>query len=106
MFVGYSIINTGPIATSALNFSYTYWLSPKWYMYVATSYDFGNAILLGTTFSVTKITKDYLTSVGLTVDPQRMNYTFAFEISPRFSPNVRFGSTAGQRFDSRFAPSQ
>ena len=106
VFIGYSIINTGPIDTSALNFSYTYWLSPKWYMYVATSYDFGNAILLGTTFSVTKITKDYLTSVGLTVDPQRSNYTFAFEISPRFSPNVRFGSTAGQRFDSRFAPAQ
>ena len=106
VFVGYSIINTGPISTSALNFSYTHWLSPKWYMYVATSYDFGNAILLGTTFSVTKITKDYLTSVGLTVDPQRLNYTFAFEISPRFSPSVRFGSTAGQRFDSRFAPSQ
>ena len=106
VFLGYSIINTGPISTSALNLSYTYWLSPKWYMYVATSYDFGNAILLGTTFSVTKITKDYLTSVGLTVDPQRLNYTFAFEISPRFSPNVSFGSTAGQRFDSRFAPSQ
>lgn len=106
LFVGYSIINTGPISTSALNFSYTYWLSPKWYAYVATSYDFGNAILLGTTFSVTKITKDYLTSVGLTVDPQRMNYQFAFEISPRFSPNVRFGSTAGQRFDSRFAATQ
>ena len=106
VFIGYSIINTGPIATSAINFSYTYWLSPKWYLYAATSYDFGNAILLGTTFSVTKITKDYLTSVGLTVDPQRMNYQFAFEISPRFSPNVRFGSTAGQRFDSRFAPSQ
>ena len=75
-------------------------------MYAATSYDFGNGILLGSTVSVTKITKDYLTSVGISIDPQRMNYQFAFEISPRFSPNVRFGSTAGQRFDSRFAPSQ
>jgi hypothetical protein len=106
LFLGYSIINTGPISTSALNASFTYWLSPKWYAFAAMSYDFGNAILLGTTFSVTKITKDYLTSVGLTVDPQRMNYNFAFEISPRFSPNVRFGSTVGTRFDSRFAPSQ
>ena len=106
VFIGYSIINTGPIDTSALNFSFTYWLSPKWYTYVGLSYDFGNQILLGTTFSLTKITKDYLTSLGLNVDPQRMNYTFAFEISPRFSPNVRIGSTAGQRFDSRFAPSQ
>ncbi len=106
LFLGYSIINTGPISTSALNTSFTYWLSPKWYAFAAMSYDFGNAILLGTTFSVTKITKDYLTSVGLTVDPQRMNYNFAFEISPRFSPNVRFGSTVGSRFDSRFAPSQ
>src|SRR5262249_30699119 len=27
----YSVINTGPIATSALNTSFSYWLSPKWY---------------------------------------------------------------------------
>ncbi len=106
VYLGYTIINTGPISTSALNASYTYWLSPKWYMFFATSYDFGNAILLGSTVSVTKIGKDYLTSVGLTVDPQRMNYNFAFEIAPRFSPNVRFGSTLGSRFDSRFAPSE
>ena len=106
VFIGYSIINTGPIATSALNLSYTYWLSPKWYAYTAMSYDFGNAILLGTTFSLTKITKDYLTSLGLNVDPQRSNYTFAFELAPRFSPNVRLGSNVGTRFDSRFAASQ
>jgi hypothetical protein len=106
VYLGYSIVNTGPIATSALNVNYNYWLSPKWYTTFGMSYDFGNAILLGTTFSLTKIGKDYLTSVGLTVDPQRNNYTFGFEIAPRFSPNVRLGSAVGPRFDSRFAPTQ
>ncbi|GIW87109.1 MAG: hypothetical protein KatS3mg108_1433 [Isosphaeraceae bacterium] len=106
VYLGYSIINTGPIATSALNAAFNYWLSPKWYGTAALSYDFGNAILLGTTFSVTRIGADFLTSVGLSVDPQRQNYTFGFELAPRFSPNVRLGSAVGTRFDSRFAPTQ
>ena len=44
---GYSIINTGTIDTSALNVIYSYWFSPKWYASFGTSYDFGNAVLLG-----------------------------------------------------------
>ena len=107
VYMGYSIVNTGPIATSALNLSTTYWLSPKWFAYAALSYDFGNQKNLGNTFSVTKITKDYLISAGLTVQPLlNNNYQFAFELSPRFSPNMRFGSTVGQRFDARFAPNE
>jgi hypothetical protein len=104
---GYSIINTGTIATSALNVVYSYWLSPKWYGGFGTSYDFGNAVLLGSMFSLTRIGADYLTTVGLTVDPQRQSYTFGFEVAPRLSPNIRLGSTSGLlRFDSRFAPTQ
>ncbi|MBX6315036.1 MAG: hypothetical protein IRY99_19295, partial [Isosphaeraceae bacterium] len=105
VFISYSIVNTGPIATSALTSAFSYWLSPKWFGTFATTYDFGNAILLGSTFSITRIGADFLTSVGLTVDPQRQNYTFGLEIVPRFSPNVRLGSAAAAgRFDSRFAP--
>ena len=33
--------------------------------------------------SVTRIGADYLTSVGLNVDPQRQSYMFAFVIAPR-----------------------
>lgn len=106
VYFGYSIINTGTIQTSALNVAYNYWMSPKWYTSFATSYDFGNAILLGSTVSITKVGADFLTSVGLSVDPQRQNYTFGFEIAPRFSPNVRLGQAVGTRFDSRFAPTQ
>ena len=106
IYLGYTIVNTGPIATSALNSAFNYWLSPKWYGSFAMSYDFGNGILLGTTFSLTKITADYLTSVGLSVDPQRQNYTFGLEIAPRFSPTAKLGSAVGTRFDSRFAPTQ
>ena len=46
-------------------------------------------------FSFTRIGADYLTSVGLTVDPQRQSYMFAFQISPRLSPNMRLGSGVG-----------
>jgi lipopolysaccharide export system protein LptA len=108
VYIGYSIINTGPITTSAVTATYGYWLSPKWYSSFSTIYDFGNAILLGSTVAITRIGADFLTSVGLSVDPQRNNYTFNFEITPRFSPNVRFGSAGGgaSRFDSRFAPTQ
>ena len=73
IYVGYSIIDTGPIKTSAANVSMSYWLSPKWYGTYATSYDFGDAILLASTFSFTRIGADYLTTIGLAVDPQRLN---------------------------------
>lgn len=107
VFIGYSVINTGPIQTSALNASLSYWLSPKWYGSFSTSYDFGNRILLGSMFSFTRIGKDYLTSIGLTVDPQRQSTMFAVQISPRLSPNMRLGSGVGlNQFDSRYAPTQ
>ena len=107
VFLGYTVIDTGPIKTSALNTSISYWLSPKWYGTFSTSYDFGNEILLASMFSFTRIGADYLTSVGLTVDPQRQSYMFAFQISPRLSPNIRLGSGVGlNQFDSRYAPTQ
>ena len=104
-FIGYTIVNTGPISTSALNTSYSYWLSPKWFGTAGSSYDFGNDILLAATGSLTRIGADYLTSVGLTVSPLQKSYQFVFEISPRLSPNIRAGSSSGlSRLDSRFAP--
>ena len=106
LFIGYSIINTGPIATSALNLNYSYQLSPKWYSTFGTSYDFGNKILLGSTFAVTRIGADFLTSIGVNLNPQRNNATFAIEITPRLSPNIHFGSTPGTPFDTRYAATQ
>ncbi|MGC8640606.1 MAG: hypothetical protein ACP5XB_12090, partial [Isosphaeraceae bacterium] len=107
IFIGYTVINTGPINTSALNMAISYWLSPKWYGSFSTSYDFGNRILLGSMFSFTRIGKDYLTSIGLTVDPQRQSTMFAVQISPRLSPNMQLGSGVGMtQFDSRYAPAQ
>ena len=105
VFIGYTIVNTGPINTSALNAQYSYWLSPKWFGTVSESYDFGNGILLGATGSLTRIGADYSTSVGLAVSPLQHSYQFVFTISPRLSPNVQFGSATGvARLDSRFAP--
>jgi len=107
VFLGYTVINTGPINTSAMNTSLSYWLSPKWYGSFSTSYDFGNKILLGSMFSLTRIGADYLTSVGLSVDPQRQSYMFAVQVSPRLSPNLRLGAGVGlNQFDSRYAPTQ
>ena len=107
LIIGYSIINTGTIATSAVNVTNTYWLSPKWYGAFGTSYDFGNAVGLGSNIALTRVGADYLVTVGLTADPQRNSYMAGFEIAPRLSPNVRLGSASGlPRFDSRFAPTQ
>jgi hypothetical protein len=108
VFIGYSVINAWPITTtSALNVSFSYWLSPKWYTSCSTSYDFGNAILLGSTLGITRIGADFLTSVGLTVDPQRQSYQFGFELTPRLSPGLRIGSGGGvSRFDPRYAATQ
>jgi hypothetical protein len=106
MYVGYSIIDTGPIKTSAANVAVSYWLSPKWYGTYSTSYDFGDAILLASTFSFTRIGADYLTTIGLAVDPQRLNsFNFGVQIVPRLGPGVRSGSATGG-FDTRFAPTQ
>ena len=107
IFIGYTVINTGPINTSALNLASTYWLSPKWFGTASTSYDFGNGILLSAMFSLTRIGADYLTTIGLNVDPQRQSYGFACVISPRLSPTVNLGSGVGlSSFDSRYAPTQ
>lgn len=107
LFIGYSIINTGPINTAALNLNYSYQLSPKWYSTYGTSYDFGNKILLGSFFSVTRIGADFLTSIGINIDPQRNNTTFGLEITPRLSPNIHIGSaSAAGRFDPRYAATQ
>jgi hypothetical protein len=112
VYIGYSVIDTGPISTSALTTSVNYWLSPKWYGTASTMYDFGNAILLSASGSLTRIGADYLTSIGLTVDPQRSidgmpSFMFAVTISPRLSPNMRFGSGPGTgTFDPRYAPTQ
>ena len=104
IFLGYTIVNTGPISTSALVNSYSYWLSPKWFGTAGSSYDFGNDQLLAASTSLTRIGADYLTSVGLTVLPLTHTYQFVFEISPRLSPNIRAGSSSGlTRLDSRFA---
>jgi hypothetical protein len=105
IFLGYSIVNTGPINTSALNAQYSYWLSPKWFGTIAESYDFGNGILLAASGSLTRIGADYLTSLGLSVIPLTHTYQFMVTISPRISPNTMFGSSSGTlRPDNRFAP--
>jgi hypothetical protein len=107
IYIGYVIIDTGPIHTSALNMSLSYWLSPKWYGTFSESYDFGDATNLGTMFTFTRIGADYLTTIGLNVDPQRMSYQFAVQITPRTSPAFRMGSNAAlNSFDTRFAPSE
>jgi hypothetical protein len=106
VYLGYSIIDTGPIKTSALNVSLSYWLSPKWYGTFSESYDFGNAVSLGSMFAFTRIGADYLTTIGLSVDPQRNSYMFAFQITPRLSPGLGSGATLGNTFDTRFAPTQ
>ncbi len=106
-YIGYSIINTGPINTSALTLSSSYLLSPKWYMTFSTMYDFGNKRWLSASCSVTKIGADFLTSIGFNADPQRQAVTAGIQVTPRISPNIRLGSSSGlPQIDTRFAPTQ
>jgi hypothetical protein len=106
--IGYSILNTGPINSSALNVNGGYWLSPKWYATAGGVYDFGEGLLLSTFFSVARIGPDFITSAGLNVNPLQNNFGFSFEIVPRFSPNTRIGSGGGSAFrpDIRYLPQQ
>jgi hypothetical protein len=106
VFLGYTIIDTGPIKTSALNVSLSYWLSPKWYGTFTESYDFGDAVSLGSMFSFTRIGADYLMTIGLTVDPQRNNTQFAFQITPRLGTGMGTSSNSSSTVDTRFAPTQ
>ena len=105
VFLGYTIIDTGPIKTSALNAAVSYWLSPKWYGTFSQSYDFGDAVSLGTLFSFTRIGADYLATIGLAVDPQRQSFQTAFQITPRLGPGMGAGNS-GSTVDTRFAPTQ
>ena len=107
IFIGYTIVNTGPISTSALQAAYSYWMSPKWFTTMGTSYDFGTGYLLGASGSITRIGADYLTSVGLAASPLQHSYQFTFEITPRLSPNLKLGSSSSSgltRLDPKFAP--
>ncbi len=107
LFVGYTIVDTGPITTSALTTTINYWLSPKWYSTYSTMYDFGDAILLSASCSLTRIGADYLTSLSLNVDPQRQSYQFSVVVSPRLSPNAKLGGNgSSSSFDPRYAPTQ
>ena len=107
IFLGYTIIDTGPIKTSALNASISYWLSPKWYGTLSESYDFGDATNLGTMFSFTRIGADYLTTFGFTWDPQRQNFQLGVQMTPRSNGGMSMGSSAAlSQFDTRFAPTQ
>ena len=106
VYLGYSIIDTGPIKTSALNLSFSYWLSPKWFGTFSESYDFGNAVSLGSMFAFTRVGADYLTTIGLAVDPQRGSYNFGLQVTPRLGPGINRARAGMSGFDSRFAPTQ
>ena len=115
IFIGYTVIDTGPINTSALNFTTSYWLSPKWYAAFGTSYDFGNAILLGANASITRIGADYLTTVGITGDfpgnrnslPVRvLRYLTTVPTPPPICGWEGKHELGMSNFDTRFAPTQ
>lgn len=103
--IGYTVLDTGPITTSALNTAVNYWLSPKWYGTFSNSYDFGNRIPLGTSFSATRVGADWLTSIGLTYDPQRQAFSGGVTFAPRATAGMG-GSAAMGQLDPRYAPMQ
>ena len=58
-------------------------------------------------FSFTRIGADYLTSVGLSVDPQRQSYHVRGSDLAAALADMRLGAGVGlNQFDSRYAPTQ
>ena len=74
----------------------SYWLSPKWYGTFSESYDFGDAVSLGTMFAFTRIGADYLTTIGLAVDPQRQSLHVRLSDHPASESGTRLGFDVGK----------
>ncbi len=96
LYVGMRLLD-GPISSSILSMSYTYWMSPKWISSFGTSIDLGGEGNIGQRFTVTRIGESLLISAGFNVDAARNNVGVNLAIEPRFLPKNRLGRVGGAR---------
>ncbi|MEW4488041.1 hypothetical protein AB1L42_08145 [Thalassoglobus sp. JC818] len=84
-YVGYRNLTAGPIESQLLTGSASYVMSPN--LYVATlgaSYDIAEGIDRGQTFTVTRISENFLFHFGLGYDRSRDNVGVAVSLEPKF----------------------
>jgi hypothetical protein len=96
IYLGLRILE-GPIHSQVLNFSYNYWMSPKWVSSFGTSVDLGNDGNIGQRLSITRIGESLLVSAGFNVDASKGNVGVMLSVEPRFLPKTRLGSAGGVR---------
>jgi hypothetical protein len=96
IYLGLRILE-GPIHSQILNFSYNYWMSPKWVSSFGTSVDLGNDGNIGQRLSITRIGESLLVSAGFNVDASKGNVGVMLSVEPRFLPKTRLGSAGGVR---------
>lgn len=85
----------GPLASSVLAFSYSYWMSPKWVSSFGATVDLAGDGNIGQNFSITRIGESLLVSVGVNVDASRNNVGAGIVVEPRFLPRGRLGQVGG-----------
>ena len=96
IFVGMRMLD-GPIRSQTLNFSYSYWMSPKWVSTFGTSIDFAKQGNLGQNFTITRVGESLLISAGFNVDPARGNFGVGLAVEPRFLPKGLLNNPTGAR---------
>jgi len=96
LYVGLRILQ-GPIDSTVLFLSYSYWMSPKWMSTLGISIDLGESSNIGQSFSITRIGESFLVSAGLNVDGSRDSVGVHFSIEPRFLPKRRIEEVTGAR---------
>ncbi len=94
LYAGWHLLE-GPLSSSVLAFSYSYWMSPKWVSSFGATVDLAGDGNIGQNFSITRIGESLLVSVGVNVDASRNNVGAGIVIEPRFLPRHRLGQAGG-----------
>ena len=96
LYLGLRILQ-GPIDSTVLFLSYSYWMSPKWMTTLGVSVDLGESSNIGQSFSLTRIGESFLVSAGINVDASRDSVGVHFSVEPRFWPKRRAEEATGAR---------
>ena len=96
LYLGFRMIE-GPtnVNSQVIQFSYSYWMSPKWISSVGLSMDLGDTKNFSQTVRVTRIGESLLASFDLSVDPVRNTVGANFMVEPRFLPKGHLGNLSG-----------
>lgn len=95
VYLGYRVIQGGPLDSQIATASYSYVMSPKWISSVSAAYDIAENESRGQSLTLTRVGADFLVHLGLSLDPMKENYGIGLSIEPRFAPFVGNYGAAG-----------